>query len=387
MNRISQHIRQLIIMVVLALGFSGAWHRGIAQNKVREISITIPERIHVLGIEQSLYNIRDIELTNSRAYVLTEPEPAVHVFKLDSSIAYRSWGSEGPGPNELDSPDALQVDTRTGNIYILDGEVGRAGIKIFAPDGHLLKIISITEGKSVATFAAVDRQFLIHQWQFLGQDNTLMLIDSAGGTPILNYKNPRSVLLAPDDGPIRRMHVIPPFSGPPAWIVRSDNRIAFWPGAGDSLQILSLDGQPIALWPIPQGRIPVEDRDRDLWIDRKFPPDAVMLSHKRAFEAIRREAREDLTFPEAFAPVLDLMSGPCRTVWVLRADKASGERWLVMASNQTPILVRLPAGRQLSAVGREFLALAAQTDSEVETVELYNRHAWARSLCAKYTRD
>jgi hypothetical protein len=316
---------------------------------------------------QILVKVKAADLENDALAVLTDPTPAVHLFRAEG---YRSWGREGGGPAELASPVDLAWSERS--LLVLD--VGHRKIVTYGDDG------SFIEMRSVGDWA--NRIFLIGGDTILGtfrpMDRARAIVRVGGEVrdTIMSYSlSPNEVRLEAPGAP--SFTVGEPFTPQPRWTVLPDGLIATWLPENGHIQLINLQGRERGRVSAVGPSVPVRAEDRETWFRTAIPEE---FMGQRVFEPIRRRAREVMTFPDEFPPVMELQGDPAGGIWVRKNTAGAGQIWYLVTRRGAELgSIRLPVGRRLLRVGRSELIAWGEDDLGVERIEIYRRPDWADS--------
>lgn len=160
-------------------------------------------------------------------------------------------------------------------------------------------------------------------------------------------------------------------------LVVSASGIAYYPGDGAThLEEIALDGSAISERNLSFGdSYRAAEAEREWWMDQHIPQE--FGGRRGVFDAVRSQARETLDFPSHLPPVLGLMGGSGRDVWVLRTPTASGQTWDVLdISGELSGRVEFAAGSRLAAVLTDRVVVVVADLLGVETVQVHRLHAY-----------
>ena len=325
----------------------------------------VPRRLRVLGGDgaEPLYRVRGAAFRGDELAVLTEPEPAVHLFGRGG---HRAWGRKGAGPGELANP----------------GELAWAGARLLVRDGQLRKIASFDASGALVSTRPLPAGGYAVGLSVAGTDTLLALV--MPGTPrstlirlrgerhdtVLHYASSETtVTLSAPGAPTLTLPA--PFTAAPKWTQLADGRVAFWDGRSAAVQLLDRRGRAMARLALPAGAYAPTRADREGWL-AAIPAG---IGGRGGLAPLREKAREQVRFPDRFPPVMSLVGDPAGGVWVLRSGYGGGQRWTLLAEGAAPLTVRLPAGRGLLAVSRREMAVLARTADGAEVIETYAKPA------------
>lgn len=321
------------------------------------------ERTAVHGADGSfLYGVVAGAAAGAEVSVLTEPEPAVHLYGPDGTT---EWGREGQGPAELQSP--VDITWENDRIHVLDignrkfvrfdreggfeqsrglGDAWARTLDIVRGDTVLGTFVPMTDARAVVRVSGQVSDTLL-RYRSRGEDHRL----EAPGAPSLTVKAP--------------------FSAQLRWTATPEGGLAWYdPGTGE-LVLQDRAGVEVSRTSVPWGGSEVTEADREWWIANRIPAD---FQGRAVFEPLRDVAREELDFPERHAPVLALERDPAGGVWVKRTLESEGERWTRLAPGGAVTGdFRLPPGRRLIAISEARVFAVARDALDVETVEAYGR--------------
>jgi len=351
-----------------ALMLVGSVVLGAAPVQAQEARLGRPLR--VLGVDEPLYRVRDVVFAADQVIVLTAPEPSIQVFDITGRSRSRSWGREGKGPGELENPVAMTV---IGDfVHVLDLVPGAPRVVTFTLTGEAVRTTVASGVELGVALSAVDDELIIETAELRGRTRKLVRVAQPDAA-LLEFVRPEQIQLVSDEGPMQSLRVTPPFAAQPHWTVLQGAGVAFWPGEGQHIAVLPLHGGDTLVIELSKRAYPLTAADQARWIERTFPVDAEVFGIRDAYRGLRKAARERIQFPDAFPPVLRLDSDSRGGLWVLRADRASGQVWtLIEAGIETLTLVG-PPGRDLVAFGARMLATTAVDENGVELIEIYER--------------
>lgn len=357
--------RSLPCRLVVACGFL------VVPHPLPALALTVqvtPALTRVYGDEPSsfLYQIRAVAVDGMSLAILTDPDPAVHLYGIGD---LREWGPSGGGPGELASP--VDIEWIDGSIFVLD--VGQPKFVRYDERGSFItsrptenlraRRIWIRGGDTIlATFSPMT-----------DSRAAVRLRGQVTDTLFTYVKRGRSIRLEAADAP--SFTVKPPYLPQIEWTVLSKGDLVRYDPATGRLEWLDRDGRLLSTTELPWKGIPLTEGDREWWIDSTIPRE---FMGQRVFEPLRPVARETLRFPERLPRVLAVLSDVGTGVWLRRTTAASGERWmLVSREGHMRGEVVLPPGRELLAAGEAELFALARDQLGVETVEAFHRPTWA----------
>lgn len=322
-----------------------------------------PERLRVVGTE--LFGVQGAAFHGGQLAVLTRPEPAVHLFAAQGGA---QWGKGGEGPAELKGPQNLAW----------------VGDRLLVRDFRLKKIVSYdAAGNFVASRPlggmAASRMQMAGNDTLLGLMNPMQperhVVRLAGARvdTVLRYAVSGEQLTLEVPG-TPSLTLRPPFAGEPLWAGLPGGRVAFWDGTAPHVQVLDRTGREVARLALPAERFDVTDADRDAWFTEAIPAEA-MMGQSDIFAPVREKARSEVKFPAQLPLALALMADPGGDVWVRRTPASGGEVWTRLGERGAVSSVRLPARRQLLAVGDTEMAARARDEMDEETVEIFRKPA------------
>lgn len=332
-----------------------------------------PQPVYQLGGDPVYWDgIASLDVNDSLLVVLTESDPVLHLFSLTSGLHIRSWGGEGEGPGEfMSSADVVLVGEQ---VYALDTTQRR--VSIFDLEGRLLLTRQLrglglpyanrlhhASGDTVVVraYAPMDDANAVVAWTADGVAGTVLTFDDPPGK--LRLEAPGAPGLT-----LRR-----PFSPYPKWTVVS-GEVVYWPGAGEELQVVGLDGAATSSLVLPvKDRIEVTAGDRERWFRTGIPTE---FMGRRPFEPLRREARQTVEFPEWHPAVLGLLGAPDDAVWVKRQGSlpadSRGEMWdIVDKGGESVDRVTLPVGHLLMAVRTEHVVVRTTSELVGDLVQVH----------------
>lgn len=321
------------------------------------------ERTAVHGADGTfLYGVVAGAATGAEVSVLTEPEPAVHLYGPGGSTA---WGREGQGPAELQSP--VDIAWQGDRIHVLD--IGNRKFVRFDRDGGFEQSRGLGDAWA-RTLDIVRRDTILGTFVPMADERAVVRLSGAAADTLLRYRSlGEDHRLEAAGAP--SLTVKTPFSAQVRWTATPEGGLAWYdPEAGD-LVFQDRAGVETARAPVPWEGSEVTETDREWWIANRIPAD---FQGRPVFEPLRDVARSELDFPERHAPVLGLERDPAGGVWVKRTLEVEGERWTRLAPGGAVTGdVRLPPGRRLIAISASRVFAVARDELDVETVEAYAR--------------
>lgn len=173
-----------------------------------------------------------------------------------------------------------------------------------------------------------------------------------------------------DDGP--SLTFPRPFVPRGHWTLTSGDRVVYTPDGSVPLRILNPEtGEQTGTLDVPDPGYEVSQADLDAWLRNEMNPDEIVFGRKDPFQKVREKASRTLDVPDTFPPVLDLKADDTGGVWVLQADRATGQTWTRLQPGAESSTITLPQGRRLLDVGTDRLAALTRTEEGVELVEVY----------------
>ena len=364
-----------------ALMLVGALAVGAAPVQAQEARLGQPLR--VLGVDESpaiakkvpLYRVRDVAFAADQVIVLTAPEPSIHVFDLAGRSRSRAWGREGKGPGELENPVAM---TAIGDfVHVLDLVPGAPRVVTFTLSGESVRTTVVSGVELGVTLSAVGDELIVETAEFRGRNRKLVRVAQPDAA-LTEFMRPEQIQLVSDEGPMQSLRVAPPFAAQPHWTVLQGAGVALWPGEGQHITVLPLRGGDTLVIELPERSYPLTAADQARWIERTFPADAEVFGIRDAYRGLRKAARERIQFPDVFPPVLRLESDSRGGLWVLRADRATGQVWTLIEAGVETLTLVGPPGRDLVAFGARMLAATTVDENGVELIEIYERPGGSR---------
>jgi hypothetical protein len=341
------------VISVAALAFTAV----AASRPASPLAVPEPfERIAILSSDVPLGRVTAAEFHGATAFVVTA-EPAA-IFRAEGT-RLRRWGATGP----LQSPaDALWAGER-----LLVRDARRQSLDSFGPDGRLLASRALP-GPIASWAGVVGGDTLVSLLEFRNDSATIVRLRGTASDTLLRFAMPHPVRLMARGSPT--YSVIPPFAPTPAWAALPGGRLAFWDGRSGSIALLDVRGRPAGRLPLPRGRYPVAAADREWWLHDAIPRE---FMGQRVFEPLRARARAEVAFPGSMPAALALLPDPARGVWIRRTPASSGEVWAWVDAGGVRAQVRMPAGRELLAVGAQMLAVRGPGTGGRHVVELYRK--------------
>jgi len=327
---------------------------------------SFPEPAYTYGSDHTLYRIEDVDLESDTVYVLTQPEPAVHVFERGDFS--ESWGKEGRGPGELTNPRSL--GTNRNRIVVANMRPNR--ILWFSPSGTLKKEATIRSGL-LTDIEFKSEEVVAQTEEFRGSMVTLAHVSSSDHTErLVSFQSGPSVEIEPSVGPSLTLPA--PFQSRTVWTLLENRRIARVEKGSRKVHVKDFHGETLQTLRIPEGAYDVREEDGRAWIYRQLNPQTLAFGQEDPFRKTREEALETLDFPDRYPPALKILSDAKQGVWVLRADRKQGQIWTHLRVNHSPRTVSFPAGLRVSAFGAKYIAGIDRGKNGIELVKLYNRN-------------
>ena len=369
MNRIASFIALVIQCVGLV---SLAAVPTAAKGQARQVRVE-PQPIYRFGGDAAYWNgIVALDVTDSLMVVLTESDPVLHVFNLMNGAHVQSWGARGEGPGEFaSSADVAWVGQQ---VYALDTTQRR--VSVFNPSGNLSETVPLRGlGLPYANrlHHASGDTVVIRAYAPMGSANAVVAwtVEGVVGTVLAFDDPPDELRLEAPGAPgltLRR-----PFSPYPRWTVVA-GQVVHWPGTGQELQVVGLDGQLESTIELPMGdHVAVTVADRERWFRTGIPTE---FMGRRPFEPLRRKARQTVEFPEYHPAVLELLGGPDRAIWVKRqtsvAAGSRGQAWDVVDRDGALVgRALLPVGHLLMAVHRDQAVIRTTTELGSDVIQVH----------------
>lgn len=326
-----------------------------------------PELLRVHGDldREVLVNVKAAQMGPEGVAVLTNPTPAMHLF---AGNRYHSWGRSGGGPAELSSP--VDLAWPGSSLVVLD--VGHRKVVTYDLDG------SFVETRGLGDWA--NRMFLIDGDTILGmftpmdRSRAVVRISDQVRDTIISYSTSSNVIRLEAPG-APSLTVAEPFTPQPQWTVLPDRVVAIWTPDGGNIRLIDLEGREQSQMPPVGLPWPVRSEDREIWLSHEIPED---FMGQRVFEPLRHRAREVVTFPTEFPPVMELQGDPEGGIWVRKTTHGTGQLWYLMGRDGEEIgSLRLPPRRRLLKAGADGLLVVAEDELGVERIEIYRRPDWA----------
>lgn len=320
--------------------------------------------------------VNDADATDSLLVVASSSEPFLHLFRLADGELLKSWGSQGEGPGEFrEAPTSVALVG--GTVYAVD--LNQQQLEVFDATSDSaatirMDALGLTLPAYVSRLERTGNVLLLRPMDPMGRGALVVAWRGEEGVldTLANYERPpRSIRL---DGP-PTFPVPQPFAIGPLW-TSTPRGVAYYPGDGAThLEEITLDGSAASQRDLSFGdSYRAADSEREWWMDQHIPQE--FAGRRGVFDAVRSQAREMLDFPSHLPPVLDLMGGSGRDVWVLRRPVASGQTWdVVDASGELSGRVELPAGSRLVAVLTDRVVVIVADELGVETVQVHRLHA------------
>lgn len=327
----------------------------------------VPELLRVHGDlhHEILVSVKAAEWTSGGVAVLTDPEPAVHLFEQDG---YARWGRRGGGPAELASP--IDLAGHGSSLIVLDA--GHRKLVTFREDGGFVEMRGLGDW--------ANRIFLMDGDTILGQfapmdpaRSVVRLAGEARDTIIAYSTSDRVIRLEAPGAP--SLTLAEPFTAQPQWTVLPERLLAFWTPSTGHIRLIDFDGGERARLQPVGPTYPVSHEDQEVWLASAIPED---FMGQRVFEPLRSQARDVVTFPRSFPAVMELQGDPSGGIWIRKSAEGSGQVWYFLRRDgEEAGSIRLPPGRRLLKVGTKEFAVLSEDDLGVERMEIYRRPIWA----------
>lgn len=335
------------------------------------------EPVHRFGVHPFAWTgVNDVDATDSLLVVSASSEPFLHLFRLADGELLKSWGSQGEGPGEFrEAPTSVALVG--GTVYAVD--LNQQQLEVFdvtsdSAETTRMDALGLTLPAYVSRLEGTGNVLLLRPMDPMGRGALVVAWRGEKGVldTLANYERPpRSIRL---DGP-PTFPVPQPFAIGPLW-TSTPRGIAYYPGDGAThLEEIALDGSAVEGRNLSFGdSYRAAEAGREWWMDLHIPQE--FGGRRGVFDAVRSQARETLDFPSHLPPVLGLMGGSGRDVWVLRTPMVSGQTWdVVDASGELSGRVELPAGSRLVAVSADWVVVVDVDQLGVETVQVHRLHA------------
>lgn len=332
--------------------------------------------VHRFGPSLAWAGVTDVDATDSLLVVSASSEPFLHLFRLADGELVKSWGSQGEGPGEFrEAP--VSVALVGGTVYAVD--MNQQQLEVFdltsdSAETTRMDALGLTLPAYVSRLERTGNVLLLRPMDPMGRGALVVAWRGEAGVldTLANYERPaRSIRL---DGP-PPFPVPQPFAIGPLW-TSTPWGVAYYPSDGAAhLEEIALDGSAASQRNLSFGdSFRAAEPEREWWMDQNIPQE--FAGRRGVFDAVRSQARETLDFPSQLPPVLDLMGGSGRDVWVLRTPAASGQTWdVVDASGELSGRVEFPAGSSLAAVLADRVVVVVADPLGVETVQVHRLQA------------
>lgn len=321
-------------------------------------------------------SVIDVDATDSLLVVAASPEPFLHLFRLADGELLKSWGGKGDGPGEFrEAPTSVALVGST--VYAVD--LNQQQLEVFdvtndSAETARMDALGLTLPAYVSRLERVGSVLLLRLMDPMSRRASVIAWRSQEGVldTLANYERPpRSI---PLDGP-------PPFPVPQPFALgalwaSTPWGVAYYPGDGAThLEEIALDGSTASRRNLSfSDSHRAGDADREWWMDQHIPQE--FAGRRGVFDIVRSQARATLNFPEHLPPVLELVGGSERDVWVLRTPTASGQKWdVVDASGEFSDRVEFPPGTRLVTVLTDRVIVTVTDQLGVETVWVHRLHA------------
>lgn len=311
--------------------------------------------------------IQAVALRDTMVIAMSTSFPALHAFHVSRGSHLGSWANEGGGPGELVSPAGVAV--LSNQVYVVDASNGR--LTAYDREGDLLSTLPLRDlGFSSANrLAAIGDAALLFGTFAPGSLARSLIVWRPGGRADTLYSydlpSPEIDLSAPGGPGLR---VRPPFQPAPTW-TGFGSGVAVWPGHGNRVSILDLEGQEIGSFPVPSDRFEVTVSDKEWWFETAIPQD---FMGRRVFEPARNLARRTVAFPDSLPAVLALQQGMGGTLWIQRTTATRGAVWdVVHEEGRVVSRLTLEPGDELLAVQDGRALVKHVTSLGTESLRMY----------------
>lgn len=315
----------------------------------------------------ALFQVKAAAVRSLEVAVLTEPSPAVHVFREGQ---YEAWGRRGGGPAEFASP----------------ADIAWSGDAIVVLDVEHRKLVSFDEAGTLQESRSLgnewaNRLFVVGSDTILGafvpmtRERAVIRIRGSRADTLFSYSgSQQQIRLEAPGSP--SLTLTEPFVAQTVWTVLPAGRLAVWRAGSSSIEVLDLEGNRTSvIQNVRESRV-VTGADRQFWFDDAIPSE--FMGRRGIFDPLRTRARDVVRFPERFPAVLELVGDPRGGIWIRQTTAGSGEVWVYRELDGSERgSIRLPVGRQLLRVAEEALVALAIDEYEVEQIEVYARPQWA----------
>lgn len=341
--------------------------------------------LYRLSGETFLWNdVKGVATNHPLLAVLTESNPAIHLFDLANGTWHRSWGKRGEGPGEFRSSTGIALIGL--HVYALD--IGQDRLSIFDFTGNVVRTVKIQDldvspSQALRRLEQTERgTVLIELAQRTGKDR-IIIAQTIGPTPTADSHQDTVTAFAMTDATDLQLVAVgspsytlpPPYSSVAQWTPIADG-LALWQGPEPEIQILDLDGTVRSTLSLDLAdRFEITAEDREHWLQNAIPQE---FMGQKIFEPVREQARQTVDFPQYHPPVFELLSGPGNLLWIRRTPNSRETQiWDVTDSRgRSAGQISLSPGQRLMAVIPDHLLLRSTDEFGVESVEVHR--------CASY---
>jgi len=189
--------------------------------------------------------------------------------------------------------------------------------------------------------------------------------------PLFTYESGPSVSIEPSEGP---SFTLPsPFRSRTIWTFLEGSRIARLQKGKEYVEIVNFEEETLKTLSIPKSNYDVNEKDGEAWIYRQLNPNQMAFGKEDPFRKTREKALETLRFPDKFPPALDILPDADQGIWLLRADKHTGQIWTHLRAKHPPRTIEFPSELRISAFGKKYVVARTRGKKGIELVKLYKR--------------
>lgn len=335
---------------------------ALAQSK----SIVTPNASKVIGLSYPLYVINAVELNSGTVVVLTgQDEKFIKVFK-NGAFKY-AFGKKGPGPYEFKNP--TNICSFSKSIAVFDFQPGRNKIVIFNLKGNPMDMKLMREAAFAYGFACYKGNFVVTLGQFTDSKRNIYSVKK--GESILTYTLRESEITLHPSAPMNSFSLTAPFQPKFEWEMANVNQLWIWNGKGRNVYKISFQKDTLAAITIMiNNKIPISEKDINAWINQSFPRGENSFGIQNFYGGVREKLFE-YNFRNYYPLIMDIKNNPNGGFWILRADKTTGQLWVLIRKNKNPLKVKFPAGRAVMDFGNMWIAARNANGHGRQTIELY----------------
>ena len=325
-----------------------------------------PERVDIVADEAALYQVHDAFMHNGQVTVVQDPEPGVLQFQAGEMTA--SWGREGEGPSDLQSPAGVVVN----DTYIAVLDRMPAKVVYFDHEGNSIHNTMIDGYQFASGWAVTEEDTLISVSNMSDESGTSDLVRLHDGETLeaLSVDAGEDIRVEPDEG--FPMTMPAPFMSP-AWTITHEGRVYQWTHDGYIVETDTRGNEQRRYSTDDFRAFPINDDDIDGYLEHVFDPEAEFQGVRDAFRHVREEARESVDFPDVFPAVLDMKAAPSGGLWLRRTTTNEGSIWSYWHDGEEQASYQFSAEqRVLHFLDDERVLVRGRDDDGAPIIEVYS---------------